>query len=195
MTPLEVFLQLGTVFLGAFLAFLLENLRERRQLWGWANDYLRRVRATLATSESEASDGVLEATAASYDSFIMPDEGREPIEGDWNALMNVTIKMSADHRALLESPATRVLPAELVEALSELAERGRMEEAVSGLSLSAWQPYTVPLVLKQTQISDAERRGLEYTQGFLKLQLASAGGRREAEKRVLELLDQHNLGR
>ena len=195
MTPLEVFLQLGTVFLGAFLAFWLENLRERRQLRGWANDYLRRVRAALATSESGVSDGVLEATAASYDRFVTPDKGHKPTEGDWNALMNVTIKMSADHRALLESPATRVMPAELVEALSELAERGRTEDAVSGLSLAAWQQYTVPLVLKRAQVSDTERRGLEYTQGFLKLQLASASGRREAEKRVLEPPNKHTLGR
>lgn len=149
----------------------------------------------MATPEDGASDGVLEVTAASYDRFIKPDQEQQPTESDWNALMNVTVKVSSDHRALLESPATRVLPAELVEALGELAGRGRTEEAVSGLSLATWQQYTVPLVLKQTPISDAERRGLEYTQGFLKLQLESARKRREAEARVLELLERHNLGR
>ena len=149
----------------------------------------------LATSEDRASDEVLEATAASYAKFITPNKDYVPTGDDWNALMNVTIKMSADHRALLEGPAARVLPAQLIEAISELDERRRTEEAVSGPSLAAWQQYTVPLVLGQTEIADAERRGLEYTQGFLKLQLASASGRREAEKRVLELLDKYNLGR
>ncbi len=55
MTPLEVLLQLGTVFLGAFLAFMLENLRERRQLRGWANDDLQRAHNKLATEEKVAA--------------------------------------------------------------------------------------------------------------------------------------------
>ncbi len=122
MSPLEV-LQLGTVFLGAFLAFGLENLRERRQLRGWANDYLRRVQTALMTPEDRTSDRLLETTAAGYDRFITP-EGYTPDEGDWNALMNVTVKMASDHRALLEGPAARALPAELAQASASLTTAG-----------------------------------------------------------------------
>lgn len=58
MTFVEILLQIGTVFLGAFLAFGLENFRERRRLRGWANDYLRRIRENLFAEKSV--EGVLE---------------------------------------------------------------------------------------------------------------------------------------
>ena len=76
--------------------------------------------------------------------FIAPKAEFVPSEGDWNALMDVTVNMSSDHRALLESPAARVLPAEFAQALSELDERRRTEEAVSGPSLATWRQCTVP---------------------------------------------------
>jgi cell division protein FtsB len=44
---LEILLQFLTVFLGAFLAFWLENLRERRQLKTWVKKYLQRGYETM----------------------------------------------------------------------------------------------------------------------------------------------------
>lgn len=60
MNVLEIFLQLGTVSLGAFLAFWLENLRERQQLRAWANDYLRRIREDLFTEKDAQASEALE---------------------------------------------------------------------------------------------------------------------------------------
>lgn len=47
--------------------------------------------------------------------------------------MNFVINMHADYRALLESAAVRVLPAELVKAVSELDERSRANEIMTDL--------------------------------------------------------------
>lgn len=65
---------------------------------------------------------------------------------------------------------------------------------MTDLCRNAWQQYTVPLVLKQTAITDAERRGLEYTQGLLSFLMGLKKERAEREARVLELLDTYRLG-
>lgn len=109
--------------------------------------------------------------------------------------MNFVINMHADYRALLESAAVRVLPAELVKAVSELNERSRANEIMTDLCSTAWQQYTVPLRLRQTPITDAERRGLEYVQELFRSRLAYVKERREMGTQVLELLGKYNLGR
>ncbi len=169
MTLVEILLQMGTVFLGAFLAFGLENLRERRQLRAWANEYLRRVREDLLEEKSDTQAvEKLEGTIADYATFTALDNDLLPSEDEWNSLMNLNLTMHTDYRALLESTAVRVLPAELVKELSELNECRRVDEVMSDLCSTAWQQYTVPLVLKQASITEVERRGLEYVQGFFK---------------------------
>ncbi len=64
---------MGTVFLGAFLAFGLENLRERRQFRAWANDYLSRIREDLLTEAGAQAVEQLERTLADYATFIALD--------------------------------------------------------------------------------------------------------------------------
>lgn len=196
MSFLEILLQVGTVFLGAFLAFGLENFRERRQLRAWANEYLGRVREDLLEDgEDTRTIRDLEERVTDYATFTALDKDHVPNEDEWNSLMKLFAVTHRNYHALLESTAVRVLPAELVKALAELDEHRREDEIMTDLCSTAWQQYTVPLVLQQTPITDVERRGLEYTQGFFKLRLESVRKRLETGKRVLELLDRHNLGR
>ena len=189
-------MQIGTVFLGAFLAFGIENFRERRQLKTWANEYLRRVREDLLEEKKNTQivEG-LEKTIADYATFIALNKDYLPSENEWDSIMSFSISMHTDYRALLESTAVRVLPAELVKALSELDERRRADEVITDLCSTAWQQYTVPLRLQQTSVTDAERRGLGYVQELFKSRLRYTQERRRVEKQVLELLDKHNLGR
>ena len=195
MSLIEVLLQLGTVFLGAFLAFWLENFRERRQLRAWADDYLSRIREDLLEEQEVQFDKLLEETLEDYATFIALDEGYVPSEDEWESLMKFSTRTHSNYRALLESTAVRVLPAELVKALSELEGSKRAIEIITDFCSAAWQQYTVPLALKRTPISDTERRGLEYVQELFKSQLGYTKERRKVEEQVLELLGKHNLGR
>ena len=195
MTPLEVFLQLGTVFLGAFLAFGFENFRERRQLRGWANEYLKRVRSDLATEEGAQIVRQTEQSEQNHTTFLSLGENHVPSKDEWNSLMTLTFAVHTDHRALLESPAVRITPAELVKTLAELDERMRADDTLLNFCLAAWQQYTVPLVFRQTTLTTEERRGLEYVRELFRLRLEHVRERRKTETRVLEPLYKHNLGR
>lgn len=61
-------LQLSTVFLGAFLAFWLESLRERRQLKKRATTYLKQLRPQLIDllNSQEAAPNDLKTTIKAY---------------------------------------------------------------------------------------------------------------------------------
>lgn len=195
MTPLEVLLQLGTVFLGAFSAFWLENLRERRQLRAWANECLRRIRSDLSTAEGTQAISNLEKTLHDHATLLSFSKDHVPSEDEWNSLMMFSFTMHTDHRALLEGSAVRVLPAELVKTLAERDERMRADETMANFCAAAWQQYTVPLALRRTPPDETERRGLEVVQEIFRAWLGYALERRKAEARVLDLLDRYNLGR
>ena len=109
--------------------------------------------------------------------------------------MNFVINIDEDYRALLESTAVRILPAELVKALGELSGRKRADETMTNLCQAAWEHYTVPVFLKQEPITDLERRGTEYVQKLFEARVAYSKERRKLEGQVLELLGKHNLGR
>lgn len=196
MGALEVLLQLGTVFFGAFLAFVLENFRERRQLRGWADDYLRRVRLDLQESNSATSVGELNGSIAAYEAFVARAKGSHvPSEAEWNSLMGLKLEQHVTYQALTESAAARVLPAELVQTLDALDDAGQAVDRFYSLCHQAWEQYTVPVVLEMKPISDAERRGLEYVGQLLRMTVPYIEKRRALEVRVLELLDKHGLGR
>lgn len=195
MNILEVFLQFGTVFVGAFLAFVLENLRERQQLRRWANEYLRRVRIDLQQSKSEETLAELDRVIAAYTSFIAKEENHVASEAAWNALMWFRLEQHPTYQALTESAAARALPAELVQTLDTLDDAGRAVEVTLHHCHSAWQQYTVPLVLRMSPLSAPERRGLEYVEQLLTIAGRYIEKRRKYEVQVLELLDEHKLGR
>lgn len=185
---------MGTVFLGAFLAFGLENLRERRQLRAWANDYLKRVRCDLKTEKDSKFRESVEQTAASYTAFV--EQVRSSHQADekvWSSLLSFHLSFDSNYQALLEGSAVRVLPAELVRSLGEREERKRADARLTELSYTVWQQYAVPIALIQALPDETEQRGLELVQVFLRARLGNLEERLKIETQVLELLDKHNF--
>lgn len=109
--------------------------------------------------------------------------------------MSFQINLHKSYGVLLESTAVRILPTELVKALSELDQHKRADEMMTSLCQAAWEQYTIPLVSKHTPITDVERQGLEYVKELFKSRLGYNKERRELEKQVLELLGKYRIGR
>ncbi len=158
MSPTEVLLQFGTVFLGAFLAFVLEHVRERRRLRGWVRRYLEQFYGGLQESITTQKEVVktLRASIEVYQRFAKaePDvtapQTAAQTADEWNALLAMSYSSGGDFSLLLEGDTLRALPAEVVRALSRLQKVNDANGILSRLLADPHGRYVVPIALNKT---------------------------------------------
>ncbi|GAA1141657.1 hypothetical protein [Nocardioides aquiterrae] len=149
---------IGSVFLGAMLAFVVENVRERRMLRAWTERYLAAVAGSLVGTETaaplvrDAVEGTRGAVAA-----LLAEE-----QPEWEALRDLPILVPPDLLGSLQGSALTVVDAETVVAL------GRVEATAGELALRAGRLHdlhgrlVLPLYLARPErLDESQRRGLE----------------------------------
>lgn len=111
-------LQFLTVFLGAFLAFWLENLRERQQLKTWVRKNLKASYDELSLQQAEEAELVkhFPNQLEVYAKFYQGNVG-DITEDDWEVLGRVFYSFSKDTSSLLEGEALRVIDPVLAKTL------------------------------------------------------------------------------
>jgi hypothetical protein len=150
-------LGLLTVFLGALLAFLVDNLRERRRLREWTRRYLHEVRTGLAQTLT-LRDGVLDALTASATATDLLLHGEEP---DWEALSTTTVTAPPALMESLRGEGLSAVPPDVVGALQRL-ENVTAELHLRSVRLeSRHERLVLPLYLSRQRPSPEESRGLE----------------------------------
>ncbi|HEY2791682.1 MAG TPA: hypothetical protein VGJ28_04965, partial [Micromonosporaceae bacterium] len=101
-----------TTFLGAFLAFGLENVRERRRLTAWVRQHMAHLRTTIAEESAAIGDidGLLVETIAACDSWMTAEKADEVTERQWELIGSAIIANAPDFGAIVRSEALTVLP-------------------------------------------------------------------------------------
>ncbi|MPZ26154.1 MAG: hypothetical protein GEV12_06810 [Micromonosporaceae bacterium] len=154
MSVLGIAAQFAAVFIAAFLAFGLEDLRERRRAARWVRTHLRHLRE-LMRSDGTATGAAATAIAgylAALDSWLAAEKPADMAESDWKQLAETFSTVVPDFGPVLRSEAVTVLPQDLARALVRL-EAGSQQFAVLTSTfqranqdvLAAWHERRVPL--------------------------------------------------
>lgn len=174
-----------TVFLGALLAFLVDNLRERRRLREWTRRYLHDVHLNLAESAGlrPLVADALEESATAVGRLLT---GEDP---DWQDLSSTTVTSPPTIMDTLRGEGLSVVSPDVVTALQ------RIETATSELHLRSThlerrhERFVLPLYLGR-RLPDAEERvGLELYASELRQFQALAAQAFDAVDRAVEVLD------
>ena len=195
MSPVEVLLQFGTVFLGAFLAFVIENVRERRRLKGWVRRYLERFYGDLreAITAQEEVIKELRKLVEVYQTFIEADPS-DDVTPQWLALLGMSYTVGDDFKILLEGEALRVLPTEVVRAVNELQKMNDANGVLGRLLADLHGRYVVPVALvKAWPPSEHDRAALDYFKRVADVSLAYQKRFLEAMREVRAVLEHHQL--
>jgi hypothetical protein len=161
MTYVEIGATFLTTFLGVFLAFGLENYRQRRRTTAWVRRHLAHLLGGLAgeVSNADAVDGLLREQQEACTAWLTAQDG--VTERQWELLGGVLNTTGPDFGALLRSEAITVLPTDLALALAS-TEYGAaiLDQATEAARrahehvLPLWYDRVVPLAL-------ADRRRVE----------------------------------
>jgi hypothetical protein len=178
---------LPTVFVAAFLAVMLENIRERNRTRRWVLRNLRAMVATAHTSPAEVWDTV-DAAVRRWLGARSPDDMDEHT---WSNLYVVVNTYGPDVAPMLRSEAATSVSSELFAALHEVEEQARavqvvaenLNECFTRDILPLWYEHRVPL-----QGADA-RRVDTFRKQVAAIRSATAGAR-EALERFRELVRQ-----
>jgi hypothetical protein len=190
----ELLLQFLTIFLGAFLAFWLENLRERQQLKSWVKKYLKSSYDELSEQlleEEEMLKGLPKLLGV-YPKFC-EDDTKDISDEDWKSLGHVMYSFSKDTSSLLEGEALRVIDARLAKVLSQ-AEKAEFALLKVNELWSAFHDHAIRAIcLKQLlPLSKEEKRQVKSCHELgLKL-LEYRQKNLEAKKNLLRELEQRN---
>lgn len=154
MSVLGIAAQFAAVFVAAFLAFGLEDLRERRRTSRWVRTHLHQLRELMPADDSRtgAAGAAIAGYLAALDSWLAAENPADMTESDWERLSETFSTIVPDFGSVLRSEAVTVLPQELALALARL-EAGSRQFAVltSNLqlanqdALAAWHERRVPL--------------------------------------------------
>jgi hypothetical protein len=154
MSLLTIVLQFAAVFTAAFLAFGLENLRERRRAAKWVRGHLGHLRDLLAAG----APTIRSASAKLADNCKALDKWRDAAapedlsDEEWDRIGESIRTEWPDLGSLLRGEALVVVPHELALALVRVEQEGRMfsylvdsfREAHRDV-LPAWHDRQVPL--------------------------------------------------
>jgi hypothetical protein len=190
----EILLQFLTVFLGAFLAFWLENLRERRQLKQWVRKYLRRTYKALneERSSEEASIPVLAQQLSTLEKFSSP-ETPTLTENDWNSLSNIHYNFQKESVSLLEGEALQVIDASLIKALEQVERLDFACDKLSELYVNAYKDYMMPILLQQpTPPTEVQKQAVAYVRAVGSQYSAHRRKRLEVTLELAQILERHN---
>lgn len=146
--------QFLAIFLAASLAFVLEDLRERRRTRRWVTRHLQHL-SELATSETEES---VRATSEAQhqlnalDAWLRAERGSDVTDEQWDAINNSWAANMIDLGPLLRSEALSVLTDDVATVLAKLEhtmryiavatdQLNRRQDAI----LDAWARREAPL--------------------------------------------------
>lgn len=150
----DIAVQFATVFLGAYLAFAAEELRQRRQIRQWARTHLRQLSALFSgeAQTSQVATDLLGAQLVALDAWLGGRTTDDLDETQWEAIVNVVSARGPDLGSLLRGEPVALLPAELALALSSVEVAGReLESTYEGVRalreriLGLWAERKVPL--------------------------------------------------
>ena len=192
----DIIIQFVTVFLGAFLAFWLENVRERRQLRSWLSKYLRAGYSDLAKSQHKVEEGLLSLRAyvATFGRLSEPDT--TPTEEDWKTLSAQIAAEFGRNNFLFESESLNVLAPELVGRLKDMQtvtdDVQRWFEKFEALHSA----YILPLVVERPdKLTASQRRALALTKKALNNWLESLESANAKIPEVMRVLERHGYAR
>lgn len=161
----ELLVQFATVFLGAFLAFWLENVREQRKLKTWVNHYLRQIYDDLgeAVDALAASEKLFRERLEAYQVFLEATSDTQLDEETWRKLTAVSQERATDFMAPLSGEALRVLPPQLSDALTQLQQVTQKSELFLNILHEIHARDVMPIYYDhQLPLSERERRQLGY---------------------------------
>lgn len=129
----EVVWQFLAVFLAASLAFVLEDIRERRRTARWVKQHLRHL-AELIADESGQADLVMSASnrqLAAIDAWLNASQELDLSDDQWKEISNRWVSANLDLGPVLRSEALSALPEDLARALTRLEQAFRYVESAS----------------------------------------------------------------
>jgi hypothetical protein len=159
-----------TTFLGAFLAFGLENLRERRRLTDWVRQHLGNLREIISRENDQIGDidGLLSATIAACDAWATAKKQDEVTEEQWELIGSAIIARAPDFGAVVRSEALTVLPPGLALSLSQTETMATNMESLSNQLQASfasledrWFERTVPLSVPDLRRVQRYREGVD----------------------------------
>ncbi|MCI0689606.1 MAG: hypothetical protein L0Y54_20585 [Sporichthyaceae bacterium] len=144
---MTVVFQFVTIFLGAFFAFGLENLREQRRARRWVHEYLGHLFADL---EPVLAMGVevraqLVATIEDTQAWQRADRADQIGEASWRRLSEVPYANGVDLSAVLRTEAITALEQPMAQALADVERASRLLTLTSEQLVALHQRDVLPL--------------------------------------------------
>lgn len=135
-----------TMFLGAFLAFGLENLRERRHATDWIRQHLKHVRPVMAADAAGFGTvtGLLASQIAACEAWIAARDPDDLTEDQWEAVILTVNMITPDWGTILRSDALMALPPGLAVALAQTEQFARIA-ALQASGVAAKREQVMPL--------------------------------------------------
>lgn len=167
---MTIAVQFVTIFLGAFLAFGLENYREQRRTRRWVYAYLDHLLADLepAVSQGRTVRDELDATiaaAAVWQQAGRPGGPDELDESSWDRLAEVPTSSAIDLSPVLRTEAITALPNPLALALADVERAGRLLELSTAQLVNQHERDVLPLWYQRTiPLSPEEARRVAWFQ-------------------------------
>lgn len=163
MEPLELGIQFGAVFIGAFLAIGLENLRQARHTRKWVRRHLRQLAGWMRPAvEEEGPDRSVERLTDAIDRWMTAEKREDLDEATWNVLISRFNTMPIDFGHVLRSEAVAVLPEELGPVISKVESRMRLFDRLTEILGSVNDRDILPMVYeRRAPLDDADKRRLQ----------------------------------
>lgn len=156
----DIVVQFATVFLGAYLAFAAEELRQRRQTRHWAKTHLRHLSALFSgeTRTADVARDLLGRQLAAYDAWLAARTPKDVTEAQWEAVLDIVGSRGPDMGPLLRSEPVALLPPELALALSTVEQLGRELEAATAVVQSSRERILPLWAERRAPLGQADQR-------------------------------------
>ena len=139
----DIAVQFATVFLGAYLAFAVEQLRERRAIQRVARTLLRQISGNIAAAAQggAAVDAALAAQIAAVDRWLAGADLDTP---QWRLIAESMTVHTSDVTSLLRAEPVTVMPAALTAALARLEGAATVMAGTAAAANQARERILVP---------------------------------------------------
>ena len=108
----DIVVQFATVFVGAYLAFAAEELRQRRQTREWAKSHLRQL-SSLFSGERQTADiatTLMNDQLAALAAWQTADREEDLTAEQWDAIVYIVSSRGPDLGPLLRGEPVALLP-------------------------------------------------------------------------------------
>ena len=156
----DIAVQFATVFLGAYLAFAAEELRQRRQTREWAKSHLRQLSALFSseTRTADAASGLTGDQLAGLDAWLAAQSDADMTPEHWAAIVHIVTSRAPELGQLLRGEPIALLPPDLALGLSTVEGLGRGLESVGGEIRALRERILAPWASQVVPLGEADRR-------------------------------------